>query len=308
MFKITVDNLCWINNNEDDPKDLCAHGKVNVKIGSEAFEYNCTASASALYLLRTLTEDHIINDWNQLLPCCGFSMFPNVDKSTVHIIGCPNGIDWNVTRQNNTMHLQTSSNKTTIVPFDEYAKEVINFANRIEAFYEECSPKSLPNDYYDKLGYLTFWNEWKLRKEKFMNNNTRIRRKIIFDGNNFDTLEEFYDEMDAVLTKNLSWKTGHNFAAFNDLLCGGFGVHEYGEPILIEWCNFSKSMNDFSYPATIAYYRKLLLQCHPSNIPYIEEKLNLAINRQGETLLDTIVTIIMNNNDYGHDCLLQTIE
>lgn len=39
--------------------------------------------------------------------------------------------------------------------------------------------------------------------------------------------------MDKVLTKGLTWRIGHNFDAFNDLLRGGFGVHEYGEPIVI---------------------------------------------------------------------------
>ena len=61
------------------------------------------------------------------------------------------------------------------------------------------------------------------------------------NGENFSDLETFYDEIDRVLTKNLKWKTGHNLDAFNDLLRGGFGVFEYGEPITIIWTNFSIS-------------------------------------------------------------------
>lgn len=49
--------------------------------------------------------------------------------------------------------------------------------------------------------------------------------------------------MNRVMTKNSDWKTGHNSDAFNDLLRGGFGVHEYEEPIKLIWTNFSKSEN-----------------------------------------------------------------
>jgi len=67
---------------------------------------------------------------------------------------------------------------------------------------------------------------------------------IVLNGNNFSNEEGFYNEVDKVLTKNLDWKTGHNFSAFNDLLRGGFGVHEYEEPISLKWINFAKSQKD----------------------------------------------------------------
>ena len=64
---------------------------------------------------------------------------------------------------------------------------------------------------------------------------------FILDGNNFSDMEGFYNEIDKLLTKDLSWQTGHNLNAFDDLLSGGFGVHEYNEPITIRWINFDKS-------------------------------------------------------------------
>ena len=57
------------------------------------------------------------------------------------------------------------------------------------------------------------------------------KQSLIINGDTFSNLEEFYDEIDRVFTKNLVWKTGHNLNAFNDLLCGGFGVFEYEEAI-----------------------------------------------------------------------------
>jgi RNAse (barnase) inhibitor barstar len=64
---------------------------------------------------------------------------------------------------------------------------------------------------------------------------------IIIDGRNFSDVESFYSEVDLKLTKGLDWKTGHNLNAFIDLLCGGFGVFDYQEKIILEWINFSDS-------------------------------------------------------------------
>ena len=72
---------------------------------------------------------------------------------------------------------------------------------------------------------------------------------LIINGNNFNSLESFYDEIDRVLTKGLDWKTGHNLNAFNDLLRGGFGVHDYEEPITIIWKNSNKSKTDMLFEA-----------------------------------------------------------
>ncbi len=58
-------------------------------------------------------------------------------------------------------------------------------------------------------------------------------KKIVINGNDFYDIDGFYAEIDRLLTKDLTWKTGHNLDAFNDLLCGGFGIHEDGEPTVI---------------------------------------------------------------------------
>ena len=95
-------------------------------------------------------------------------------------------------------------------------------------------------------------------------------RTFTIDGNNFSNREEFFDEIDRVFTSGLIWKTGHNLDAFNDLLRGGFGMHEYGEPIRIRWVHFSRS----------------------------KEVLD------SRTLL-TILEIILDCDDSGHDCKLE---
>ena len=133
------------------------------------------------------------------------------------------------------------------------------------------------------------------------------RREILIDGKNFNTLDEFYNEIDNLLTRNLTWKTGHNLDAFNDLLRGGFGVHEYGEPILLKWINYKKSESDFGYDATILHYKKMLKTCHPSNIEYVNRKIKDAELHIGKTLLDIIVEIILDGESSGHDCKLEKL-
>ncbi len=94
-------------------------------------------------------------------------------------------------------------------------------------------------------------------------------KEFILDGNNFDSLEGFYNEIDKLLTKDLSWKTGHNYDAFNDLLRGGFGVFDEG-PILIKWLNYNKSKKDL-----------------------------------GNEVILQLLEIILDFNNSGHECRLE---
>lgn len=114
-----------------------------------------------------------------------------------------------------------------------------------------------------------------------------MRREFIIDGSKFNDLEGFYCEIDKLLTKDLTWKTGHNLDAFNDLLRGGFGVHEYGEPILLRWINFEKSKQCLGYEAKVQHYEMD------------------AEKHSGATVLDLIIEIILDTNNSGHDCKLE---
>ncbi len=94
---------------------------------------------------------------------------------------------------------------------------------------------------------LSFSNEVEFKKEFeiILPQKQSIQKKIlIIDGKNFETLDEFYSEADKVFTKDLTWDTGHNLDAFNDLLRGGFGVHDYEEPIKLIWRNSTKSKHN----------------------------------------------------------------
>jgi RNAse (barnase) inhibitor barstar len=66
-------------------------------------------------------------------------------------------------------------------------------------------------------------------------------RTIVINGNNFSNLPEFYNEVERKMTNGLNWKIGHNLDAFNDVLSGGFGVHEIDENFELKWLYSEKS-------------------------------------------------------------------
>ena len=74
--------------------------------------------------------------------------------------------------------------------------------------------------------------------------------RIVIDGSRFSDIGGFYDEMEHILTKDLSWRTGRNMDAFHDLLRGGFGVFEYGESVDFFWIHSEKSRQEFGFDAT----------------------------------------------------------
>ena len=166
-FRIDAENLYWIKNDGiDDPDDLCLHGHVIAKIGEEIFDYNATVSATGLYLLSTLTVNHIAHYEEAMLPCCGHWMIANDDLTAVDISGCTNGIDWSVIHEDGKIKLVTEAGNETFIDLDYYKAEVHAFADKIADFYRMSSPKNLLKaDTMSRDGYIAFWNEWYRHKK-----------------------------------------------------------------------------------------------------------------------------------------------
>ena len=102
---------------------------------------------------------------------------------------------------------------------------------------------------FDVIPDISFSNDTEFKREFeiiLAQKKLTEKKTLIIDGNNFETLEDFYSEADRVLTKDLDWDTGHNLDAFNDLLRGGFGVHDYEEPVTLIWKNSTKSKFDLN--------------------------------------------------------------
>lgn len=164
MFKMEVNRFSWICGPEDDPEDLCLHGHVTVQIAKTVMEYDGTVSATALYLLKTLTEDKVMSEYIiQMVPCCGYFLISNNDLSEVTISGCDNGLDWSVVHENGGVRLTLPSGEEEWVSLRDYRSEVIRFADKVEAYYKSCQPKHIPDAEFERNGYLAFWNEWHRR-------------------------------------------------------------------------------------------------------------------------------------------------
>ena len=145
---------------------MCLHGHAFIKIGDEVFDYDATLSAAGLYLLRTVTDNHIIREGEAMLPCCGHMMIANDDLSSVDICGCPNGLDWSVIHENGKIKLVTEAGNTTFIDIDIYKEEIYAFTDKIEDFFKKSSPKIFSEtETFERDAYTAFWNEWrKLRK------------------------------------------------------------------------------------------------------------------------------------------------
>lgn len=92
---------------------------------------------------------------------------------------------------------------------------------------------------------------------------------ILFDGRKIHGIDDFYDQAEQQLTNcSDDFKSGHNLDAFNDLLWGGFCVHEYGEPLHIVWIFADESrqaLGDELYQKIIS-----IIQEHESGNKYLE--------------------------------------
>ena len=165
LFSIGFDDIGWLEGLEDDPGDCCAHAHAVAHIGDETFEYYATVSATALYLLKSLTEDHPAYGEEQFLPCCGFNIYEKNDGTDdVVVLGCPNGIDWDLVHSGDEVIITTDSDAVITVPYTEYREEVIRFADEVEAFYDSQPPRRPPKD--EEFVYQAFWREWHRRRQE----------------------------------------------------------------------------------------------------------------------------------------------
>ena len=164
IFKIKADKFEWIGGAADDPQDLCLHSHVTVQFGDTTLEDTGTVSATALYLLKTLTEDKVMAYHDiQMIPCCGHFLIANAELTEVQISGCDTGTDWSTIHEGDMVRLILPSGQEEVVRLREYQYEVLDFAKSVKRFYDACAPKEIPEDEFERNGYTAFWNEWQRR-------------------------------------------------------------------------------------------------------------------------------------------------
>jgi RNAse (barnase) inhibitor barstar len=114
--------------------------------------------------------------------------------------------------------------------------------------------------------------------------------KFILDGNNFKTLEEFYDEIAAIFSLPSWW--GRNLDAFNDVLRSDF-MPDHG--YIIIWKNSHLSKQFLGYEETVRQLTKRLERGHPDNVLFIQKQIDEAKRRIGPTVFDWLAEIIRNH-------------
>lgn len=120
-----------------------------------------------------------------------------------------------------------------------------------------------------------------------------MSRTFILDGNDFDTLEGFYDVFGAIALPGVAW--GRNLDAFDDALSGGVGQFESGDTIV--WKNSRHSRECLGYKETIRQLERQLAESDPSQHDSIILAIELAKNERGETVFNWLQEIITEHSD-----------
>ena len=119
-----------------------------------------------------------------------------------------------------------------------------------------------------------------------------MNSSYILNGNEFDSLEEFYDCIGDQLLPNEFW--GKNLDALNDILSGGFNIPD--APFELVWLNADKSSYDLGVEATIRWYKQKM-EAQPENSEYLVSSIsNLECgNNDTQTLFQVLVEILAEN-------------
>lgn len=176
MIILNPKNIHWLDTPTDNRDDKCAHGNIEFSIKNteiiKASDGDCTVSAAALFLLRTIDSNHTIenpvSESSQLIPCCGFTVWLCGERFPLMIMGCTVGIDVEIIHHNNDMIIFKKDESVTIsCSKNEWIDAVLNFSDQVLAFYKSQEERNPVIDDYDKEGWTAFWLEWKSRIEPY---------------------------------------------------------------------------------------------------------------------------------------------
>ena len=227
VFKIRADQFEWINGAKDDPQDLCLHGHVSAQFGDTILEDHGTVSATALYLLKTLTEDKLMQPYDiQMIPCCGYFLMANSDLTEVQISGCDTGTNWSTVHEGDSVRFILPTGQEEVVSLREYQYEVLDFAKSVKRYYDACTPKEIPEDAFDRNGYTAFWNEWHRRYNEglmLLSLETGREMELFHNGLHYfvshkDGQWSLYCEESKEIQYFASWKALYENARFGDRL------------------------------------------------------------------------------------------
>ena len=117
----------------------------------------------------------------------------------------------------------------------------------------------------------------------------RVTTRVFeLEGARINDLDGFYAEVSRVLIPGAEW--GHNLDAFDDVLCGGFGLPEGGFTLV--WHESEQSRVRLGHVETVRVLEQRLGHCHPDNRLGIAERIDAARKGEGQTIFDDLLEII----------------
>ena len=115
-------------------------------------------------------------------------------------------------------------------------------------------------------------------------------KAFTLDGDRFDDLESFYDEVQRQLCPDFEG-FGRNLGALNDVLRGGFGTFDVEAPIEIVWSNSARSRRLLGHVALARYLQAVREVAHASNQVRLDERIADAERDREQTLFEVIANL-----------------
>lgn len=275
-MELYAQDMFFRGDTEKDKKfDCCIHGQVIFKIGDKLLsdDTEWCVSASAYRFLHTLFKNHFMGAEDFLIPCCGHTMIPAEDKKTVSIIGCSNGIDFNIIHENEDIIIVLADNTEYRVSFADYRNAVLSFAQQVMDFYKSNPPREF-EDTFDKDGYSAFVTEWYSLYDKAveLTNDIPQIKPITFEDYDACTENEIMGISEAGISlksfRFINFKEcAYNFAQTEggsgncvgerEITDLSFTFYTSPKPIMIKFIEKSKFIEFFSRMNTISRFQKL---------------------------------------------------
>ncbi len=179
------------DNPEMQVYDDCVHGKVVFKIDGcnlSNDDSDWCLSASAYRFLHSLFQNHFSGAEEHMIPCCGI-FYASQDKASVTVVGCSNGIDFDIIHKDDNMIIRKQDGTTYTVTFEDYKAAVLSYAKQIEDFYHQNPPRQFENQ-FDQDGFSAFCREWYSLTERAVALDNDIPKipNVVFDD--YDSYSE----------------------------------------------------------------------------------------------------------------------
>ena len=150
----------------------------------------------------------------------------NSDLTEVQISGCDTGTDWSTVHEGDSVRFILPTGQEEVVSLRKYQYEVLDFAKSVKRYYDACTPKEIPEDEFDRNGYIAFWNEWHRRyNEGLMLLSLETGREMELAHNGFhyfvshkDGQWSLYCEESKEIQYFAGWKSLYENARFGDRL------------------------------------------------------------------------------------------